>query len=78
MIRRGQYALEETATGKDLDITVPLYHCLRRGMKLYMSMIFYDDEAVVGACPRCHATTDAPGGVTIQWYGYNHELPDIC
>lgn len=78
MVRKRLYALEETATGRDLDIAVPLYHCLRRGMLLYMSMIFYDDDTVVGECPRCHATTDAPDGATIQWYGYSPELPDIC
>lgn len=69
MARRQQYALEEKATGRDLDTAIPLYHSLRRGMKVHMSMIFYDNDTVVGSCPRCHATTDAPEDVTIQWYG---------
>ncbi|KAJ4147159.1 hypothetical protein LMH87_001704 [Akanthomyces muscarius] len=66
MVSRNEYALEESATGKDLNTGVPLHRCLRRGMRVYMSMIFYDAEVVAGACPRCHAETDAPEGVSIQ------------
>lgn len=68
MVQRQDYALEEGATGRDLNKDLPLYRCLRRGMKVYMSMIFQSTEVVVGACPRCHTVTESPQDVNIQWY----------
>ena len=68
MVQRKDYTLEEGSTGRDLNKDLPLYCCLRRGMKVYMSMIFQSTEVVVGACPRCHTVTDSPQDVNIQWY----------
>lgn len=68
MVQRQAYALEESATGKDLRTDIPLPQCLRRGMRISMSMIFERSELIVGACPRCRAITNAPEGVDIQWY----------
>ncbi len=67
MVQRQEYALEESATGRDLQTELPLHRCLRRGMKIYMSMLFYDNRVVVAACPRCHVVTNAPEAVSIQW-----------
>lgn len=68
MIRRRAYALEDSASGKDINTDEPLYHGLRRGMKINMSMVFFENRVVAGVCPRCHAVTDAPEGVSIKWY----------
>ncbi|KAJ2985684.1 hypothetical protein NUW58_g5402 [Xylaria curta] len=66
MVVRREYALEESASGRDLDSARPLHLCLRRGMKINMSMIFQTAEIVIGACPRCGTESDAPEGVTVQ------------
>lgn len=68
MVQRQQYALEESATGRDLSMKVPLYHCLRRGMVIHMSMIFQNTELLIGACPRCQTVTDAAEETNVQWY----------
>jgi len=67
MVLRQEYALEESASGRDLNTELPLHRCLRRGMKINMSMIFQTTEIIVGACPRCHTVTDAQEDVTVQW-----------
>lgn len=77
MVVRREYALEESASGKDLDSAQPLHLCLRRGMKINMSMIFQAAEMVLGACPRCGTESNASEGVTVQcpkrdcgmWFG---------
>lgn len=67
MVRKKAYTLEEGATGKDLNTQQPLYTCLRRGMKVNMSMIFQMFEAIDGNCPRCSARADIQEGTTIKW-----------
>lgn len=71
MVLRQDYALEESASGRDLDTKVPLHYCLRRGMKINMSMIFRATENMIGACPRCHRIADTPENTTVKWYVIN-------
>ncbi|UPK95737.1 hypothetical protein LCI18_006672 [Fusarium solani-melongenae] len=66
MVLKREYALEESSSGRDLDMDRPLHFCLRRGMKINMSMIFNASTVVTGACPRCNKVTDVPEDVTIQ------------
>ncbi|WAO84146.1 Hypothetical protein NCS54_00135200 [Fusarium falciforme] len=66
MVMRREYALEESASGRDLDPERPLHLCLRRGMRINMSMIFQTAERLSGACPRCRTETAAPEGITAQ------------
>ncbi|KAH7254936.1 hypothetical protein MRS44_016409 [Fusarium solani] len=66
MVLNRQYALEESSSGRDLDTNRPLHFCLRRGMKINMSMIFNASTVVTGTCPRCNKVTDVPEDVTVQ------------
>lgn len=61
MVKKRQYALQESASGKDINTDVPLYHGLRRGMQINMSMIFFENRLVVGV-------RDTQKEVTIRWY----------
>lgn len=67
LVVKRQFALEESCSGKDLDQTLPLNACLRRGMKINMSMIFVNVQILKGFCPRCKIETDAPEETTVQW-----------
>jgi len=67
MVLRREFALEEHISGKDLDQDLPLTACLRRGMKINMSMVFSDQKIVSTSCPRCSTHTDAPEGDLVQW-----------
>ncbi|KAK3349545.1 hypothetical protein B0T25DRAFT_482206 [Lasiosphaeria hispida] len=66
MVLQRQFALEESCTGNDLDRSCPLKACLRRGMKVDMSMVFATGTVLRGSCPRCKTPIDATEGVTIQ------------
>ncbi|RSL64865.1 hypothetical protein CEP51_013081 [Fusarium floridanum] len=66
MVMRRDYALEESASGRDLDLNRPLHLCLRRGMKINMTMIFQIPKSLSGACPRCMTEIDAPEDITVQ------------
>lgn len=68
LVRRQQYLLEDGASGEQSNTKVPLYLGLWRGMKVYMTMVFYEDKRATATCPRCRVMTNAPEGVTIQWY----------
>ncbi|KAH6656979.1 hypothetical protein BKA67DRAFT_176692 [Truncatella angustata] len=66
MVLKQQFALEEHFSGKDIARDSPLSECIRRGMRIDMSMIFETNIVLLGACPRCREDTDAPENVTIQ------------
>ncbi|KAH7146239.1 hypothetical protein EDB81DRAFT_486124 [Dactylonectria macrodidyma] len=66
MVLTREYALEDSSSGRDLDTNRPLHFCLRRGMKINMSMVFDAATLVAGACPRCTTATDAAEDVTVQ------------
>ncbi|RSL41160.1 hypothetical protein CEP53_012924 [Fusarium sp. AF-6] len=66
MVLKREYALEESSSGRDLDRNRPLHFCLRKGMKINMSMIFDAGAVVSGACPRCNMVTNVPEDVTVQ------------
>ncbi|KAL2674038.1 hypothetical protein Neosp_012484 [[Neocosmospora] mangrovei] len=67
MVLKREYILEESSSGRDLDTNRPLHFCLRKGMKINMSMMFNASTVVTGACPRCNMVADRPEDVTVQW-----------
>ncbi len=67
MVLKRHFALEESCSGNDLDKSFPLKSCLRRGMKINMSMIFVEPKILQSSCPRCNTSVDVAEGVTTQW-----------
>lgn len=68
MVKRRSYALEESASGKELDRTRPLNQNLRRGMTIRMSMVFNSHRTnATKSCPRCGAETIVEQGVAVYW-----------
>ncbi|KAK9770307.1 hypothetical protein SCAR479_13048 [Seiridium cardinale] len=66
MVLNHQFAIEDHCSGKDIKQDVPLQVGIRRGMRIDMSMVFTESQAIQGSCPRCHTITDAPENITIQ------------
>ncbi|GAB1311654.1 Fungal N-terminal domain-containing protein [Madurella fahalii] len=73
---RGQYALEEACTCRDIDASLPWMMSVRRGMKINMSIIFESATVVVGYCPRCETKRNAPEDVTVQCSNTPGQEPD--
>lgn len=68
MVKKRQYAIQDSATGNDLTNDRPLRFCLRRGMKIEMSMLFESPgRTIYGACPRCFTRIDIRFGVSVVW-----------
>ena len=67
MVLKGDYALEDSCSGQDLDQNRPLYMCLRQGMKINMSMVFCQTSIITGKCSRCRTIIDAAENAVVQW-----------
>lgn len=48
-----EYALQDDAPGKDLDVSIWWEALIRRGMKTKMGMVFYNPSINSSYCPRC-------------------------
>ena len=67
MVTKRLYALEESCSGRDLDQSIPLSACIRRGMKINMSMVFVNAKIIQGICPRCKTAVDSPKDALVNW-----------
>ena len=71
-IRKKEYALQESATGKEIDRSVEFQDTFLPGQKVTMSVIFKKDAAERSTqssahCPKCEAVTIKPGDADILW-----------
>jgi hypothetical protein len=72
-ILRKEYAIQNRATGRDMDISIPWESFFLPGLCFYMSMIFQivqDEEThdpEQDSCPRCSAKSNQPQGLKIIW-----------
>jgi hypothetical protein len=66
-VLKGEYAIEDSLTGKDFTSNREWSMCFRPGLKVDMSMVFTDAIASETSCPRCKTVINAPDNVQIQW-----------
>jgi hypothetical protein len=72
-ILKNEYAIQNRATGKDMDASTPWESFFLPGLYFYMSMIFQivqDEETRISGgdtCPRCGARSNQPQGLKIIW-----------
>jgi len=71
-IERGEFALQDSGTGKDIDLTKDWEFCFLPGQKVDMSMIFNRNQyGVIGNtnCPSCdnESSKDTQGSPDIAW-----------
>ncbi|CZR62688.1 uncharacterized protein PAC_12585 [Phialocephala subalpina] len=65
-VLRGEYALEEIVTGKELDRKREWNLCFRPGQRVGMSMLFDFDPMSEGSCPRCKTGVQALTGTWVK------------
>ncbi|PMD60566.1 uncharacterized protein K444DRAFT_612697 [Hyaloscypha bicolor E] len=81
-ILKGEFAIEEDKTGKDISRKTQFKMCFRPGQKVDMSMIFSDHDADSNHCPRCQTKSEASVGTRTQcaschmWFQRLVELDD--
>lgn len=61
------YVLEEAHTAQDVDRSLPLASSVRRGMKIYMSIVFNDLLVCMTSCPGCQTRCEVLKETKRQW-----------
>jgi len=70
LVRTGQYVLQDSVTGHDVNMAMSFGHAVRPGGRLVMTMVFYrsEMESSANTCPRCKMVTISSDGKDIKWY----------
>lgn len=66
-ILKGEFAIEEGTTGRDVTREHEFCMCFRPGQKIDMSMVFSDLDANSNHCPRCGTRSEALAETRTQW-----------
>ena len=66
-VQRGEFAIEEDITGRELSREWDWCMCFRPGQKIDMSMVFSDLDNTSNRCPRCKTESAASAEVRTQW-----------
>jgi hypothetical protein len=66
-ILKGEFAIEEGITGRDISREHDFCKILRPGQKIDMTMVFSDFDASSNHCPRCWTKSEAEAEARTQW-----------
>jgi hypothetical protein len=68
-IERGEFAIQDSATKLDVDLTLPWEVCFSPGQHVVMSMVFNSAKASNMSCQKCHDKSgdNATQGEDIEW-----------
>ncbi len=66
-ILRGEFAIEEGITGRDIHRKYEFCVSFRPGQKIDMSMIFSEINSTSNHCPGCGAMSEGLAEIRIQW-----------
>jgi hypothetical protein len=66
-VLKGEFAIEDAVTGRDLNRETKLTMCFRPGQKVDMSMVFSGVDNYGNRCPRCGTKSEASAEARIQW-----------
>jgi len=55
---QGEFAIQDSATKRDVDLSLPWESCFSPGQQVEMSMVFDSVEAFGSGCPKCNEDND--------------------
>lgn len=74
-IKRGEFAIQDSGTKRDVDLSLPWESCFCPGQRVDMSMVFSSIEAFERGCrgcprPRCNEDNDDDftDGQDVEWF----------
>jgi hypothetical protein len=69
-IERGEFAIQDSLTKRDVDLTLPWESCFYPGQKVDMSMVFDTVKGLVTQCPKCQEDNGDNGDEIrdIEWF----------
>jgi hypothetical protein len=65
LVKSDRYILQDSVTGRDLDMNVPFHQAIRPGQKVVMTMVFFSEKT--NTCPRCATVTLSNNDQDINW-----------
>jgi len=66
-IAKGEFAIEESTTGRDINREHEFSIMFRPGQKIDMSMVFSDINSASNSCPRCGTMSEVSAEIRTQW-----------
>ena len=71
-ILKGEFAIQDVRTKKDISLVYPLDHCLAPGQQVEMCMIFkrfvrFQKIYRICSCPRCHSKRESYVDEEVKW-----------
>jgi hypothetical protein len=66
-IDAGNFAIQDSATKRDVDIEAPWDSCFLPGQRVEMAMIFCDPFMMLRACPNCGTASTNKAGQDSEW-----------
>jgi len=66
-VLRREYAIEDSATGRDFERKRDWNMCFRPGQKVDMSMTFPDAGRSSSSCPGCGKVAESLDNLQIKW-----------
>ncbi len=69
-IKRGEFAIQDTVTKRDLSPSLPWESCFCPGQRVDMSMVFNVTGAFEKGCPKCYEDNDDvfSDGQDVEWF----------
>jgi hypothetical protein len=72
-IDSGEFAIQDSATKRDIDLKADWDLCFFPGQRVDMSMIIRRDHALqTSSCPKCAHVSDGSMGSDIDWLVFSH------
>jgi hypothetical protein len=66
-IDRGEFAVEDSVTKKDIDLSMDWEACFAPGQHVEMSMIFIRSAPTGRSCPKCSTMSKVHSKNDIEW-----------
>jgi hypothetical protein len=72
-IRKGEFAIQDSATKEDVDLAAPWETCFYPGQRVAMSMVFNSQNPITH-CPKCSTDNAGPEDEDVEWCVPYHTL----
>ena len=70
-IEQGEFAIQDSATRRDVDLSSAWETCFSPGQHVDMSMIFTMTKTLLTHCPKCNDNCNEMPDKDVEWYALN-------
>jgi hypothetical protein len=75
-IEKGEFVIQDAATKRDIDLTLPWEVCFNPGQHTLMSMVFTSTKNSIMSCPKCREKNEEniAQDEDIEWYALTSQF----